>query len=130
MRKKITMLLASLFACVGVMKAAVTDLPQMTTSTDDIKWYTISNTRSTSGKYLYWTESGVKDANAKKLSSLFYFTGTAEECYIHNAATNLLIKRLGLDFLNEQFKEIGLKDTHLERLLFDAESSAKGILRL
>jgi len=43
-----------------------------------------------------------------------------------NAATNLLIKRLGMDFLNEQFREIGLKDTHLERLLFDSEASAKG----
>lgn len=44
-----------------------------------------------------------------------------------NAATNLLINRLGLDFLNEQFKEIGLKDTHLERLLFDGEASARGL---
>ena len=74
--------------------AAVTDLPQMSNE-GTIKWYTIRNTRSTSGQYLYWTENGVKDANAKKLSSLFYFTGTAEECYIHNAATNLLFTGVG-----------------------------------
>ena len=69
--------------------------------------------------------------------ALYFFTGDVEVdintlCGLmislsDNAATNLLIKRLGLDFLNEQFKEIGLKDTHLERLLFDAESSAKGL---
>ena len=68
MRKKITMLLASLFACVGVMKAEAevnpTALPQMSTE-GAIKWYTISNTRSASGKYLYWTESGVKDSNER-----------------------------------------------------------------
>lgn len=44
-----------------------------------------------------------------------------------NTATNLLIKRLGLEFLNEQFKEIGLEKSHLERLLFDGEGSAKGL---
>ena len=43
-----------------------------------------------------------------------------------NSATNLLIKRLGIDFLNEQFKQIGLIQTHLERVLFDSESSKKG----
>ena len=69
--------------------------------------------------------------------ALYFFTGDVEVdintlCGLmislsDNAATNLLIKRLGLDFLNEQFKEIGLKDTHIERLLFDAESSAKGL---
>ena len=69
--------------------------------------------------------------------ALYFFTGDVEVdintlCGLmislsDNAATNLLIKRLGLDFLNEQFKEIGLKDIHLERLLFDAESSAKGL---
>ena len=69
--------------------------------------------------------------------ALYFFTGDVEVdintlCGLmislsDNAATNLLIKRLGLDFLNEQFKEIGLRDTHLERLLFDAEGSAKGL---
>lgn len=69
--------------------------------------------------------------------ALYFFTGDVELdintlCGLmisisDNAATNLLIKRLGLDFLNEQFKLIGLKDTHLERYLFDAEASAKGL---
>jgi len=43
-----------------------------------------------------------------------------------NAATNLLLGRFGLDFFNEEFKKIGLKDTHLERRLFDPESAAQG----
>ena len=69
--------------------------------------------------------------------ALYFFTGDVEVdintlCGLMitisgNTATNLLIKHLGLDFLNEQFKEIGLKDTHLERLLFDAEGSARGL---
>ena len=44
-----------------------------------------------------------------------------------NTATNLLLRRFGLDFLNEQFKAVGLQKTHLERLLFDAEASARGL---
>ena len=69
--------------------------------------------------------------------ALYFFTGDVEVdintlCGLmitisDNTATNLLINHLGLDFLNEQFKEIGLKDTHLERLLFDAEGSARGL---
>ena len=44
-----------------------------------------------------------------------------------NSATNLLIRRLGIDFLNEQFKTIGLAKSHLERCLFDSEASARGL---
>lgn len=44
-----------------------------------------------------------------------------------NAATNLLLRRFGLDFLNEQFRQIGMEKTHLERLLFDGEASARGL---
>ena len=44
-----------------------------------------------------------------------------------NTATNLLIRRLGLDFLNQQFREIGLEKTHFERLLFDSEAAAQGL---
>lgn len=89
MRKKFTMLLMSLLAFVGVAKAGVTDFPAMSEG-ENIKWYTISNTRSASGKYLYWTESGVKDSNERTGASFFYVTGSAEACYIHNYATNLL----------------------------------------
>lgn len=69
--------------------------------------------------------------------ALYFFTGDVEVdintlCGLmitisDNTATNLLINRLGIDFLNEQFGEIGLKDTHIERLLFDAEGSARGL---
>ena len=43
-----------------------------------------------------------------------------------NTATNMLIRRFGIDFLNEQFKQIGLEKTHIERLLFDPESAKQG----
>ena len=43
-----------------------------------------------------------------------------------NAATNLLIKRFGIENLNAQFREIGLEKSHIERLLFDSNEDAKG----
>ncbi len=68
--------------------------------------------------------------------ALYFFTGDVEAdintlCGLmislsDNAATNLLIKRLGIDFLNAGFKEIGLEKTHIERLLFDREASLRG----
>ena len=80
----------SLLLCAGTMvKAAPTDLPQMTENPETPVFYTISNTRSTSGKYLYYAgdELGLKDSNTKSVASLFYFTGTTDEMYVHNAAT-------------------------------------------
>ena len=44
-----------------------------------------------------------------------------------NTATNLLLRRFGLDALNGDFRAIGLQKTHLERLLFDGEASARGL---
>ena len=45
-----------------------------------------------------------------------------------NAATNLLIKRLGREELNRAFREeMGLRTTKINRLLFDSEAAAKGI---
>ena len=44
-----------------------------------------------------------------------------------NTATNLILRRFGLDFLNGRFREIGLAKTHLERLLFDSEAAAHGM---
>ena len=89
--KKITLFFMSLFFAMTAW-AGVTDLPEMSTE-GNIKWYTISNTRSTSGKYLYWAgnETGVKDSNTITAASLFYFTGTADACYIHNFATEMLM---------------------------------------
>ncbi|MCI8610217.1 MAG: serine hydrolase [Firmicutes bacterium] len=44
-----------------------------------------------------------------------------------NTATNLLINRYGIPAYTEEFQKMGLVDTKLNRLLFDAEASAKGI---
>lgn len=44
-----------------------------------------------------------------------------------NSATNLLIKRVGREHLNQAFKAMGLSITKINRLLFDSEAAAKGI---
>lgn len=44
-----------------------------------------------------------------------------------NTATNLLIKRLGREALNEAFEAMGLSSTRINRLLFDSEAAARGI---
>ena len=44
-----------------------------------------------------------------------------------NTATNLLIRRFGIDAFREEFQRLGLKGTKLSRLLFDAKASAAGI---
>ena len=90
MKRVFTFLLTSLVFVMSAVVAAPTDLPQMTTDMENPVYYTISNTRSTSGRYLYYAgdEVGLKDANEITEASLFYFTGTAEACYIHNAATD------------------------------------------
>ena len=95
MKRTFTLLFAALLACVSMVKAAVTDLPVMSEE-GSIKWYTISNTRSASGKYLYWTESGLKDSNTRTAASFFYVTGSTDACYIHNYATKLLFSGAGV----------------------------------
>ena len=87
--KKITSLMLMLL-CAVTTWAGVTDLPQMSTE-GNIKWYTIRNTRS--GGFLYWNgdDAKIQDRNAVIVpTSAFYFTGTADACYIHNAATDKL----------------------------------------
>ena len=93
MSKKFTMLLMSLLAFVGVAKAGVTDLPQMSEG-DNITWYTIKNTRS--GKYANYAGDAVQmtQVATPSLSSFFYFTASdaaTEEGFtpvmIHNALT-------------------------------------------
>lgn len=77
---------------------------------------------------------------ADKLPScgaLRYFTGEPELdlrtlCRLmialsDNSATNLLLRRFGLERLNREFAAMGLERSRLERLLFDAESSARGL---
>ncbi|HWQ57630.1 MAG TPA: serine hydrolase, partial [Clostridia bacterium] len=44
-----------------------------------------------------------------------------------NTATNLVIRRLGMDAVNAYLTALGLAGTRLNRLLFDAEASARGI---
>lgn len=82
-------MVATLLCSIAVRAEGATALPQMSTDLENPVYYTISNTRSTSGKYLYYAGDnvGLRDANDITLASLFYFTGTAEACYIHNAAT-------------------------------------------
>jgi beta-lactamase class A len=47
-----------------------------------------------------------------------------------NTATNVLIKRFGIDALNEGFETMGLSKTRLYRLLFDADAGARGLENL
>jgi len=44
-----------------------------------------------------------------------------------NTATNKVIDILGFDYINEQFKKMGLKSTVLRRKMMDFDSRAKGI---
>ena len=44
-----------------------------------------------------------------------------------NTATNLLIRRLGMERINETLHALGLRQTALRRLLFDSEASARGL---
>ncbi len=44
-----------------------------------------------------------------------------------NTATNMLIKRYGREELNSDFTAMGLKQTRINRLLFDSEATSKGI---
>lgn len=44
-----------------------------------------------------------------------------------NTATNLLIRHFGIEALHQEFREIGLEKTRINRLLFDAEAAGRGI---
>lgn len=44
-----------------------------------------------------------------------------------NTATNMLIKLVGMDQINETMRGLGLKKTKVNRLLFDSKQSALGI---
>ncbi|MFH1995600.1 MAG: serine hydrolase [Candidatus Omnitrophota bacterium] len=44
-----------------------------------------------------------------------------------NTATNILIDRLGFDYLNDMFREMGLEDTNIDRKMMDFEKRRKGI---
>ena len=44
-----------------------------------------------------------------------------------NTATNILINHFGIEKFQQAFREIGLKGTVLNRLLFDSEAGARGL---
>lgn len=44
-----------------------------------------------------------------------------------NTATNMLIKQLGFDYLNDCFKKLKLKDTNISRLMMDFKRRKEGI---
>ena len=44
-----------------------------------------------------------------------------------NTATNLLIRRFGIEAVNGGFREMGLRTTALRRLLFDGAAAARGL---
>ncbi|OIO37421.1 MAG: hypothetical protein AUJ75_04240 [Candidatus Omnitrophica bacterium CG1_02_49_10] len=44
-----------------------------------------------------------------------------------NAATNMLIERLGFDYLNDAFKRLGLRNTNISRYMMDFKKRSKGI---
>ena len=44
-----------------------------------------------------------------------------------NYATNILIDKLGIDNINKTIKEIGLKNTVLNRKMFDSDKAALGL---
>lgn len=86
--KKFTHLLMMLCVFAGTAWAGPTDLPQITTDLKNPIYYTISNTRSTSGKLIRWTETGVKDGTPQVLTDAhkFFFTGSSlSDVKIHNA---------------------------------------------
>lgn len=95
--KKLLVSLLSLL-CVATTWAGPTDLPQITTDLENPIYYTISNTRSTSGRFVYWTENGIKDNTPLQITDAykFYFTGDSHSnLKIHNAATSLLFSGVG-----------------------------------
>jgi len=45
-----------------------------------------------------------------------------------NAATNILIRRVGIEPVNKTLRALGLEKTTLRRLLFDSEASRRGVV--
>ena len=44
-----------------------------------------------------------------------------------NTATNLLIRRFGMEAFNTEFRRMGLEKSRIERYLFDADASSRGL---
>jgi hypothetical protein len=92
--RKITSLLMLFCAFVCTAWAGPTDLPEITTDLNNPIYYTIYNTRSSQpGGLMYYAgdEVGLKDGCTSvtlEAQYKFFFTGSHEELYIHNAAAN------------------------------------------
>ena len=77
----------------GTAWAGPTDLPEITTDLENPIYYTIYNTRSTQpGGLMYYAGDGVGMKDGCTSPTLedkykFYFTGTHDALYVHNAAT-------------------------------------------
>lgn len=77
------------------------------------------------------------DDKVPSCGALNMFTGAVETdirtmcrlmiCLSDNTATNRLINHCGLEAIEKGFVEMGLEKTRIRRLLFDAETAAKGI---
>ena len=88
--KRFTSLMLMLLCAVATW-AGPTDLPQITTDLDNPIYYTIVNTRSSQpGGYMYFAGAnvGIKDEQVATITDkhMFYFTGSHDELYVHNAA--------------------------------------------
>ena len=80
--------------------AGPTDLPQITTDLENPIYYTIVNTRSSQpGGYMYFAGEnvGLKDEQVATIADKhkFYFTGSHDALYVHNAATDLKLASVG-----------------------------------
>lgn len=91
--KKFTHLLMMLCVFAGTAWAGPTDLPEITTDLENPIYYTIYNTRSSQpGGLMYYAgdEVGMKDGCTSPTLEdkyKFYFTGSHDALYVHNAAT-------------------------------------------
>lgn len=91
--KKFTHLLMMLCVFAGTAWAGPTDLPEITTDLENPIYYTIYNTRSTQpGGLMYYAGDGVGMKDGCTSPTLedkykFYFTGSHDALYVHNAAT-------------------------------------------
>ena len=86
--------------CAVTTWAGPTDLPKITTDVNNPIYYTIVNTRSSQpGGYMYFAGEnvGLKDEQVAKIEAKhkFYFTGSHDALYVHNAATDLKLASVG-----------------------------------
>lgn len=87
--------------CAVTAWAGPTDLPEITTDLENPIYYTIYNTRSQEpGGLMYYAgdEVGIKDGCTSAVLEdkyKFYFTGSHDELYVHNAATTMRFASVG-----------------------------------